>query len=267
MKISSSLSINCTSNVNAGKAENSNEVKKKKTSLLGENVKRNSALEELLKQKQNLIDSKNALVDETLKSGKDPSSIKDRVHSIEIQIKEIDAQISKVQVEEQNKALGTDEKSKKTEKSKEKSKNNSSNSTEAVNAGDQMDSLLMLSGNLAKVHVLSSEKKSMDGETRVLKSEIKLDRSRGVNPIRKEERVVEIQNQIEKITKNMGDNLSTINNGVKTVREGSTYSEAIDKNQDNLSPEQIQVSQNIQVYNDNLPENAKQDGEKVNATA
>ncbi len=136
----------------------------------------------------------------------------------------------------------------------------------------------MLSGNLAKVHVLSSEKKSMEGETRVLKSEIKLDRSRGVNPIRKEERVVEIQDQIEKITKNMGDNLNTINNGVKNVREGSTSSEAIDKNQqsikninkeneDNLSPEQIQVSQNIQVYNDNLPENAKQDGEKVNATA
>ncbi len=122
MKISSSLNINCTSNVNAGKTENSNDVKKKKTSLSGENVKKNSALEELLKQKQNLVDSKNALVDETLKSGKDPSSIKDRVHSIEIQIKEIDAQISKVQVEEQNKALGTDEKSKKTEKSKEKSK-------------------------------------------------------------------------------------------------------------------------------------------------
>ena len=42
-----------------------------------DSVKKNSLLEELMKQKQGLIDSKNTLVDKTLKSGESQSSIKD----------------------------------------------------------------------------------------------------------------------------------------------------------------------------------------------
>ncbi|MBX4264944.1 hypothetical protein [Clostridium estertheticum] len=277
MNISSSLNTSPASKDNIVKTEKSNNIKKNRnSSLLGTN--KNKILDQLMKQKQNLTDSKNDLVDRALKSGESISSIKDKLENIDSQIKKIDAQISKIQMGDQRKLLDTDEKSKETKKTKVKSKTHSSNNIKTDVVCDQMDSLLNLSGNLAKIQVLSSEKKSMTGETKVLESEIKLDIGRGIDPIAKKKQVVKLADQMDNIAENIGNNLNTINNGLKDIRVKPTFNEAIDKNQQNknnvniksedkLSPQQQQIVKNIQYYNDNMPENAPQDGQNVDATA
>ncbi|MBU3100061.1 MULTISPECIES: hypothetical protein [Clostridium] len=277
MNISNSLTTSPASKDNIAKTEKSNNIKKNRNSSLG-GTNKNKILDQLMKQKQNLTDSKNDLVDRALKSGESISSIKDKLENIDSQIKKIDAQISKIQMEDQRKLLDTDEKSKETKKKKEKSKTNSSNNIKTDVVCDQMDSLLNLSGNLAKIHVLSSEKKSMTGETNVLESEIKLDIGRGLNPIAKKKQVAKLADQMVNIAENIGNNLSTINNGLKDIREKTTSNEVIDKNkqnkstvnikgEDKLSPQQQQIVKNIQYYNDNMPENATHDGQNVDATA
>lgn len=277
MNISSSLNTSPASKDNIVKTEKSNNIKKNRnSSLVGTN--KNKILDQLMKQKQNLTDSKNDLVDRALKSGESISSIKDKLENIDSQIKKIDAQISKIQMEDQRKLLDTDEKSKETKKTKVKSKTHSSNNIKTDVVCDQMDSLLNLSGNLAKIQVLSSEKKSMTGETKVLESEIKLDIGRGIDPIAKKKQVVKLADQMDNIAENIGNNLNTINNGLKDIRVKPTFNEAIDKNQQNkstvntkgedkLSPQQQQIVKNIQYYNDNMPENASKDGKNVDATA
>ncbi|MBU3155702.1 hypothetical protein [Clostridium estertheticum] len=277
MNISSSLNTSPASKDNIAKTEKSNNIKKNRNSSLG-GINKNKILDQLMKQKQNLIDSKNDLVDRSLKSDESISSIKDKLENIDSQIKKIDAQISKIQMEDQRKLLDTDEKNKETKKTKEKSKTHSSNNTKTDVVCDQMGSLLNLSGNLAKIQVLSSEKKSMTGETKVLESEIKLDIGRGLNPIAKKKQVAKLADQMDNISKNIGNNLNTINNGLKDIRVKPTFNEAIDKNQQNkstvntkgedkLSPQQQQIVKNIQYYNDNMPENASKDGQNVDATA
>lgn len=277
MNISSSLNTSPASKDNIAKTEKSNNIKKNRnSSLVGTN--KNKILDQLMKQKQNLTDSKNDLVDRALKSGESISSIKDKLENIDSQIKNIDAQISKIQMEDQRKLLDTHEKSKETKKKKEKLKTNSSNNTKTDVVCDQMESLLNLSGNLAKIQVLSSEKKSMTGETKVLESEIKLDIGRGLNPIAKKKRVAKLADQMVNIAENIGNKLNTINNGLKDIREKTTFNEVIDKNkqnkstvnikgEDKLSPHQQQIVKNIQYYNDNMPENATHDGQNVDATA
>ncbi|MCB2353721.1 hypothetical protein [Clostridium estertheticum] len=278
MNISSSLNTSPASKDNIVKTEKSNNIKKSRNLSLGGTINKNKILDQLIKQKQNLTDSKNALVDRALKSGESISSIKDKLENIDSQIKKIDAQISKIQMEDQRKLLDTDKKSNETKKAREKSKTHSSNNTKTDVVCDQMDSLLNLSGNLAKIQVLSSEKKSMMGETKVLESEIKLDISRGLNPIAKKEQVAKLTDQMINVAENIGNNLNTINNGLKDIREKSTFNEAIDKNQQNknnvnikgedkLSPQQQQIVKNIQYYNDNMPDNAIKDGQNVDATA
>jgi len=265
MKISSS-SQQQVNPINLDYTSKKNDVKENKKSSLGGNVRKNSVLDQLIKQKQDLIDSKKDLMDRTLKSGEDQSSIKDTLKGIDDQIKEIDSQISKVHAEEQHKALGSDKKKNETKRSKV----DSSNGMEAENEGLQMDSMLKLSGNLEKTQTLAHQNKSMEGETGVIKCEIKQDELRGLNPIKKIERVAQLEDQMQNIAGKIGDNLNTINNEIKNVSERSTSSGVVDKNkqtEDKSSQELQQIAQNIQCYHNNLPENEKQGGEKVNATA
>lgn len=261
MKISTSLYTNSVSKNNSVKSENPANVNKNKKSLLGGNIKRNSILDQLIKQKQSLIDSKNVLVDNTLKNGESLSSINDKLKDIDRQIKNIDNQISKIKIEEQRKALGTDDNSKKIKEAKEKKK--VSNDTEVEDGEKQMNSLLDLSSNLANVKILSSEKKSMEGKRGVLKGEIKLDIARGLNPVVKQEQVSEINERMQNVFSKIGESLNTINSGIKNINEKSNNTKIEDK----VSSEQQEIIRKIQCYNDNLPDNEKIDGKKMDVTA
>lgn len=220
------------------------------------NNKKTSVLDALLKQKKDLTDSKNALVDRTLKNGDSLDSIKDTLKTIDDQIKEINIQITAATAEEQQKKLGTDEKTKQAEKAK--SSNSSSGSKKSDTLTINMENMLSISTNLNKIHVFTAEKKSMENQTTILNSQIKLDRGRGLDPVRKENEVAEMSEKMRDLAGGIGDNLNIISN--KSKINTTEVNEA-------LTPMQQRAEQDIQVYTNNLPENAVQDGENVNIEA
>jgi hypothetical protein len=245
------------------------------------NSKKNSMLESLMKQKENLMDSKSALMEKALKDGRDPSSMKEKLKEIDKQIEEIDKQMSKIQLEEQRKALGNEDKNK---KGKETNKISNEASTEDEKIGipkDKMDSMLSLSGSLSQVKVLSTQRTSMSGEARVLNCEIKIDEGRGINPINKKKRVAQLEENLENINEKINDKLKEVNNPNNDSVQGNTSKNAAAKNkkskdlssksnlesEDKLAIEQQKAEQKLKHYNDNSADNAENNGEKINATA
>ena len=252
--------------------------KKNMDKSLGGSLRKNNVLESLMKQKENLMDSKSAIMEKALKDGDNPSSIKEKLKDIDKQIEEIDKQMNKVQLEEQRKALQIEDKDKdKTNKISNEA------STEDVKKGiskDEMNSMLSLSGSLSQAKVLSSQRTSMSGEARVLKCEIKIDEERGINPINKKKHVAQLEENIENISEKISDNLKEVNNKNKDSIQGNISKNDASKNkqnkdldnksnlenEDKLVIEQ-QVAQNIKHYRDNLADNAENNSEKINAMA
>lgn len=245
-----SLHINYGSKDASGKAVNSN--------TLNKNGKKNDLLNALLKQKQNLLDSKNSLVDRTLKNGDSPSSIKDALKAIDDQIKEIDNQISRVKTEDQRKNVEKDAKSKQTKESKHSSSTNSSNTTNLEDSSIKMDNLLSMSSNLHNIKVFTAEKKSMVAQTAILNSQIKTDIGRGLNPIKKEKLISDMSERMYDLSSEIGNNLKVIGNEVHDNNS---------ENKNILSPSEQKAEQDVQHYIDNLPENATQDASQVNVKA
>lgn len=258
--------------------------KKNMDKSLGGSLRKNNILESLMKQKENLMDSKSAIMEKALKDGDNPSSVKEKLKDIDKQIEEIDKQMSKVQLEEQRKALQIEDKDKdKSNKDKESNKISNEASTEDVKTGiskDEMNSMLSLSGSLSQAKVLSSQRTSMSGEARVLKCEIKIDEERGINPINKKKHVAQLEENIENISEKISDNLKEVNNKDKDSIQDNTSKNDASKNKQNKNLDnksnlengdklviEQQVAQNIKHYRDNLADNAENNSEKINAMA
>ena len=269
MKISlssqQSSSLNFNYSYDNNKIQNSNAANKNNTSPLGGNKKINKLVDALMKQKQNLLDGKNALVDRALKNGENPSTLKDKLDSIESQIKDIEGQINQIQLEDQRKALGTDDKAKKTRKTDENHASSIAKKTQET--FNEMDSLLNIGEKLAKVQKLTSINKSMDGEKRILKSEINKDIERGLNPVRKKDRVSQINELTVNINDKIGEHLAAIDSEIKTNGNGNTSNKKNKNNSNTALPLNQNLSQNIKRYSENLPENIKEDGAKVDINA
>ncbi|MTK11537.1 MAG: hypothetical protein F8N39_05450 [Clostridiaceae bacterium] len=258
--------------------------KKNMDKSLGGSLRKNNILESLMKQKENLMDSKSAIMEKALKDGDNPLSIKEKLKDIDKQIEEIDKQMNKVQLEEQRKALQIEDKDKdKSNKDKESNKISNEASTEDVKTGiskDEMNSMLSLSGSLSQAKVLSSQRTSMSGEARVLKCEIKIDEERGINPINKKKHVAQLEENIENISEKISDNLKEVNNKNTDSIQGNTSKNDASKNKQNKNLDnksdlenedklviEQQVAQNIKHYRDNLADNAENNSEKINLMA
>lgn len=224
------------------------------------NSKKNSILENLMKQKENLTDSKNTLMEKASKNGNDPLSIKEKVEDINKQIQEIDKQINNLKLEDQRNALGVEDKSKNTEKTKKKLNNESH---ESAQKDSSMDNILDLSGSLTKSKTLSRQRNTMTGNAKVLEGEIKADERRGINPVRKKDQLAEMKDKIENITKNLVHNLNDVNTKTNNKTQSNTSNNAVNKNEaikdissvteenvDKLLIKQQQAEQNIKHYID-----------------
>ncbi|WP_432663145.1 hypothetical protein R9X47_21480 [Wukongibacter baidiensis] len=243
----------------------------------GKKVKKNSIIENLMKQKEKLIDSRSSFLEKALESGKGISAIKEKLDGIDDQIKEIEKQISKIQLEEQRKSLNTEKKNKKNGKSNGTSDETSSKD---MKSDESMNRLLSLSGNLSRIQTLSSQNTSMAGETRVLESEIKIDKGRGIDPVDKKERVAELKDNIENISEKIGEELQDINTKAKSNMESSSLNKVLDKRQEenevsgNKSTENKDVlvkeglaQKCIKHYRDSINYKSKYSGEKINIVA
>ena len=125
-------------------------------------------IQSLMDQKQQITESKNNLIGRTLDEGLDMESIKPQLEEYETQLEAIDTQISQtisLYAKQQNeKQKGINYKTAMSEKSAET---------------ERSDSIIGLSSDLNQIKTASSVQTRIDGETRTLESEIKLDLTRG----------------------------------------------------------------------------------------
>lgn len=267
-----------STNDNIKKNKKNNEINKNnENSSLLKGSSQNDILKNLTEEKTKLMDSKKALVEKNMKNG-DPSSLKNQLKEIDKQIEEINKQINKIQLEEQRESLGIEEKSEKNENSKSHKTKTSNVGSNVQNSTETTDNLLNLSNSLSQAKALSSQRASMSGESRVLASEIKIDESRGINPVKKRERLSTINDNIENLSSKIGKNLNDINNGnADTVEEDNSVDDTNEVNQseiengsvsanttDKMLIKRQRIEQNIKHITDNLKNNIKESGSKIN---
>lgn len=245
---------------------------------LGGKPKRNSMLKSLMEQKINLIDSKNKFMEKAVKNGDDPLSIKEKIKGMDKQIKEINKQISKIQLEEQRKAIGNEDKIKKSKSSKQTSNDVSPNEAQT---DCSMESILSLSCDLRKTKELSHQRNKMAGDARVLAAEIKVDEGRGIDPVAKRKQLDKMKDNVENITEKLGEYSKDVNTKVNNNTQSNVSNNVVDKNEQKkdvgsrgnvenlveLLINQQQASQSIKHYKDNINYEAKYKGEKINIIA
>jgi hypothetical protein len=243
---------------------------------LGGKPKKNNMLKNLMEQKTNLIDSKNEFMEKALKNGEDPRSIKKQLEGIDKQIEEIDKQINKIQLEEQRKAVGNEDKKKKLKSSKQKSNDISENDMKKKQV---MESIVSLSGNLKKTKALSSQRNKMMGEARVLESEIKIDEGRRINPLQKKKQLAEIKVNVAKIGEKLGEQLKDSNNKIKNNIKIKSENNSISRNETNKDESKKiensvgnlinkqQALQKIKQYKENNNYKSKYNEDKLNIIA
>lgn len=174
--------------------------------------KANSLVEVLMKQKQQIIENKNDLIGKTLEKGEGMDSIKSQLENYEEQLKDIDAQITQIMTEysrqETEKQKGITYEAPKTEKGYQ---------TELSNT------ILGSSSSLNQTQVVSSAKNRIDGEARVLESEIKLDGARGGASTSKKERLAELQKQSANISAQIGEDLVDVNEEIEKRNDNQLF--------------------------------------------
>lgn len=231
----------------------------KKTSLL--KSKSNDIIKGLMKQRDNLIESKQKLIDRKLKEG-ESSGINEQLKDIDKQIEEVNSQISKIQLEDQRKALGTEDKDKQSKTSKEKQEKTTGNSNK-TDGSVEMSNILTMANNVGQTKILLAQRNSMIRETGVINEEIKLDVSRGVNPKAKIKRVSEMEENISNIGNRVGNILN------ENEKVSNSHSDDDDKNVDNSHQEDKQYSKVADVYSNTDKQSSKseQKGKEINSIA
>ena len=126
--------------------------------------KSSNAIKNLQKQKQALMQRKSEIRTKAMENGSSAQDINALLESYDMQIKNIDAQIAKIQSEETKKAM----------KSKEYNKNTPKLQQNAEK--QKINDLTVLSVSAEQADTMYSVKRSIDAEKNVLESEIELDK-------------------------------------------------------------------------------------------
>lgn len=142
--------------------------------LFNQHSNKNSLVDSLMKQRENLLDMKSNFTERALEQGEDPSNIQEQMKEFEKQLADIDAQIAQAQ-KEKEKSTNDTEKDEKT-KTLEEAIFSHASSLEQTKTLHQMD-------------------RSLTREKAALESEMKLDAKRGVHSEHKAERLVKIDDQ------------------------------------------------------------------------
>ncbi len=125
-----------------------------------------SIIANLIKQKMNITENKNSLISDTLEKGGTLDSIQSQLKVYEEQLKNIDGQISYVMAKEiENQA------------EKMKLKYDKKPETKDEIQTERLASIISLSGDLEQAKTVSSVKRGVDGESRILKMEIEMDKA------------------------------------------------------------------------------------------
>lgn len=268
-KSNTGLSRNFSNNTEKSKQKDAegknNSVKNNLSMALGGKTKKNSILENLMKQKEKLAESKTNIIEKSLEKGNDPLSVQEKLEAIDKQIQEIDKQINDLKMAEQRKALGIEDKDKKSKDSKQKENSE-------LNKDEQKDSytnnILDMSSNLSKAKALSSQRNKMEGTSNVLENEIKTDEKRGINPVRKKKELSNMKDKIKEIGEKLDEHLKDVNTeSSKNTESKNASTNENSENRDQLLIKQQQAKVNIKHYIDNQKDKAEDNIEKINIIA
>ena len=201
----------------------------KKSNKQNNNI--NSPVKDLMKQKEELQNQIKQLQQRYVEDNlnKDNSGIKEeggsnsnlnQIKELQKQIEEVDKEISKMKSEKLN------SKDNKDKKDKDNVKDEKEQSIE--------EKLVKFSGNLNNINVQTSVKRRLEDSANILETEIKLDKSRGVNTSRKEKELSNMKENIKNIGNNISEGLKGINNN-KTVKPDKNEADTKEHTDENKS--------------------------------
>ena len=161
--------------------------------------KKQSMIEQLMKQKEYLQERKQSLIDSAAENGS--TDLEQQLKEYEQQMKDIDEQITKLQTEDKEKKESDDTTGMIYEKPKTK---------EEVQT-DQLNGLTTLSNGTDQTEVLSSVKGKLDGQITVMNAEV---HSMNGSTESKIEKISELKSRSQKISSDiaekLGDSLDSI---------------------------------------------------------
>ncbi|OME00117.1 hypothetical protein BSK64_24125 [Paenibacillus odorifer] len=200
--------------------------------------KMNGMVNSLLKQKQNIIDSKNSLIERTTKSSHNLESIQDQLKEFDKQLQTIDQQIAKYSFEEQQKNLEDAQKANPKDEPK----------TEQEIQNERLNTIVSVSQDVSQMEVVSSTHTKMRGEAKVLTKEIELDEARSTHSATaKREQLSKIETKLSEMNETLGDAMKDTGDKIKDQidKAGSTEIKPSEENT-NERTEQLATYQEIQ---------------------
>jgi hypothetical protein len=230
------LNIRRANQNSTGRTSNSNSLQSAKDEpkdivTITPHGKINSIIASLMKQKMNITKSKDSLISRTLEKGGTLDSIKPQLDAYEEQLKNIDTQISSVVA-------------KKIENQAEKMKPQYDNKPKTGDAvqSERLTSILSMSGDLQQARAASAVKAKVDGDSRGLELEIKLDKmyaefSEGALVAKvenKEAKLADMEQRSFRLASKIAEKLNVISEKAADKQQeavAETENESIDDNQ------------------------------------
>lgn len=173
------------------------QIKQDRVSISGKG-KADNMIKGLQKQKQALMQRKSEVRAKALEEGKSVQEVNTLIESYDMQIKNIDAQIAKIQSEETKKAMEPKEYNKNTPKSQQNAEK------------QKINDLTALSVSAEQADTMYSVKRSIDAEKNVLESEIELDKQHDAGESiieKKENKVAELEQRSGDLMGDIGETL------------------------------------------------------------
>lgn len=207
--------INQSAAAKSGKAGGASaEEGRRDLALISPQGKRGSLIESLMKQKMSIMEQKDSLISSAKKDGKSMESIKSQLEAYEKQLKDVDSQISQAMAKEMEKEAG-------------KTKQEDEPKTEQEIENERLANVMDLSQGLQKAEAVSSVKARVDGEARVLKSEIELDKLHDPSEETSKELIKGKESQLADLGRKSNELLSDIGEII-----GETAKKAEEQNED-----------------------------------
>lgn len=185
-------------------------------------------LENLMKQKMNITEQRKSLISRTLEKGDTMDSIKSQLEAYDDQLKNIDNQIAEMMTKEMEKQA---------EKVKEQYNNKPKTEEEVEN--QRLATVSALSIDLRQAKAANAVKVKIDGESRVLKSEIEIDKGRGISVKAKEDKLADMKQKSSNLISKITDKLTDISEKADSISKpqeiiSEKENERIDDDKDSM---------------------------------
>lgn len=220
-----------------------------------------SIIENLSKQKENIIESRNKLVTTTIENGGDIKNIKDQLKLYAKQLQDIDKQIADIK-SQQTKSVFDKNKKEKTDTNKI----DNDTKTDAELEIEELSALANISDNVKYSRKISSIKDNSEGEIRIKKSELNLEQLR-IDNLESKHLLSQKQIVVDGAVKNLEPvNVKDLVDNIQNII--SQKQEALSQSQEKVnilnSIEIKQITNSIEKLNNNNNVNDKSNKDEYN---